>query len=194
MKMTTVLVAAAVAALASPALADTQRRDVYQGRPTIVDGDTLRIGGDELRLWGVDAPERNQICLMDGRPMSCGLRAAEELRGMIGRASIRCIFKDWNPARLAEHKDRAVVQCMVHGIDLGDWLTSRGLATPFFNPAYLNVGLRACESRMGFYAGAFTEPSQWRRTGDAAAHGLGAQSSRSCRQAFRAIASRMRRP
>ncbi len=43
-------------AFASPAFA----------APEIVDGDTLRIDGQRVRLWGFDAPEKHQSCRIDG--------------------------------------------------------------------------------------------------------------------------------
>lgn len=30
--------------------------------PMVVDGDTLTLDGERVRLWGVDAPERDQTC------------------------------------------------------------------------------------------------------------------------------------
>jgi endonuclease YncB( thermonuclease family) len=32
------------------------------GRASIVDGDTLDIRGERIRLWGIDAPESAQLC------------------------------------------------------------------------------------------------------------------------------------
>jgi endonuclease YncB( thermonuclease family) len=44
----------------SPALAD-----VY-GPAVVTDGDTLKMGSERVRLFGIDAPEGKQSCERDG--------------------------------------------------------------------------------------------------------------------------------
>ncbi|WP_448377774.1 thermonuclease family protein, partial [Fervidobacterium sp.] len=47
------------------------------GRASVVDGDTLEVRGERVRLWGLDAPESAQTCLDEAeRPWPCGRRAA----------------------------------------------------------------------------------------------------------------------
>jgi endonuclease YncB( thermonuclease family) len=51
------------------------------GPATVVDGDTIDIGDDRIRLWGIDAPERHApggpeasawlAALLDGRTVRC---------------------------------------------------------------------------------------------------------------------------
>jgi endonuclease YncB( thermonuclease family) len=36
--------------------------DDLTGKPRIVDGDTIEIGGTKIRLHGIDAPEMKQTC------------------------------------------------------------------------------------------------------------------------------------
>jgi hypothetical protein len=61
-------------ALACPAQAQT-----FTGFPTVVDGDTLAIGAQRIRLQGIDAPEIDQTCLDGtGTLWRCGA-AREEL-------------------------------------------------------------------------------------------------------------------
>jgi endonuclease YncB( thermonuclease family) len=45
--------------------ASTAFADNLTGQASIIDGDTLEIHGTRIRLWGIDAPETNQLCRSD---------------------------------------------------------------------------------------------------------------------------------
>jgi endonuclease YncB( thermonuclease family) len=182
------IAAAALAAAAGSTTASsaTERKAVYEGRAFVVDGDTLRIGRDLLRIQGIDAPELRQMCMLGSEPYRCGMESARALGRMIGRGRVRCEYRDWNPARLAQQEDRAVVQCRVHQVDVGDWMVSRGLAVPYFTSTYRSVGMQACQRGTGIWAGAFTRPSSYRRrAGDLTNDRMGRQSGVSCDRALR---------
>jgi endonuclease YncB( thermonuclease family) len=50
------------------------------GTPRIVDGDTVVIGQTKIRLFGIDAPETDQVCLdAKGQKWACGIAARDEL-------------------------------------------------------------------------------------------------------------------
>ncbi len=57
----------------APALADVA------GVASVIDGDTLEIHGQRIRLHGIDAPESRQLCRLDGKPWQCGKDAANAL-------------------------------------------------------------------------------------------------------------------
>ena len=64
---------------------------VITGRASVVDGDTLEIHGQRIRLSGIDAPESGQLCFnANDKPWRCGQRAALELADRIGRAPVTC--------------------------------------------------------------------------------------------------------
>jgi endonuclease YncB( thermonuclease family) len=54
--------------------------DNLVGQASIIDGDTLEIHGTRIRLWGIDAPESNQLCRgEDSIQYRCGAKAANDL-------------------------------------------------------------------------------------------------------------------
>ncbi len=63
----------ALCLLATPALADAA------GVASVIDGDTLEIHGQRIRLHGIDAPESRQLCRLDGKPWQCGKDAVNAL-------------------------------------------------------------------------------------------------------------------
>ena len=40
--------------------------NLISGKAKIIDGDTIKINGNNIRLLGIDAPEKNQICFISG--------------------------------------------------------------------------------------------------------------------------------
>ncbi len=54
-------------------IASSAHADDLKGKPRIVDGDTIEIGGTKVRLHGIDAPESKQTCqTADGSEYRCG--------------------------------------------------------------------------------------------------------------------------
>ena len=64
------------------------------GRASVIDGDTIEIRGERIRLHGIDTPESSQLCDLDGQPYRCGQQAALALADKIGEKTVRCAEKD----------------------------------------------------------------------------------------------------
>lgn len=103
---------AALASLATPSLAADPGL-IFCHSPGITDGDTLRCdGGVKIRLWGVNAPERNA----PGGP------AATRALGAITRGqALVC-------RRRGKSYDRIVAQCWVGRRDVAGELVRQGHA------------------------------------------------------------------
>jgi endonuclease YncB( thermonuclease family) len=50
------------------------------GFPSITDGDTIKISHKRIRLYGIDAPEKKQICIKNFTEYSCGQEATNNLK------------------------------------------------------------------------------------------------------------------
>ncbi len=74
----------ALCLLATPALADVA------GVASVIDGDTLEIHDQRIRLHGIEAPESRQLCRLDGKPWQCGKEAANALADKIARRPVTC--------------------------------------------------------------------------------------------------------
>ncbi len=56
----------------------------------VSDGDSLRIGDERVRLWGIDAPELDQRCEHGGKVYDCGKAAQAALSSLIGSRQVEC--------------------------------------------------------------------------------------------------------
>ncbi len=110
----------ALCLLATPALADVS------GPARVIDGDSLEIAGERIRLHGIDAPENRQLCHLDGKPWQCGKDAANALAGKINRRSVACEELDRDRYR------RIVAKCTVAGEDIGEWMVANGWAVAYY--------------------------------------------------------------
>ena len=64
------------------------------GTALIVDGDTITISGNKIRLSGIDAPEKDQTCRKAGITWRCGYEATETLRNWTYTKEVRCVGDD----------------------------------------------------------------------------------------------------
>jgi len=71
-------------------LASQSAADII-GRIKVVDGDTIRVSGQVIRLFGVDAPEAKQTCqTSEGLYWACGAWVSDVLRNAFDGQEARC--------------------------------------------------------------------------------------------------------
>ncbi|MDE3814260.1 helix-turn-helix domain-containing protein [Sinorhizobium meliloti] len=122
--------------------------DPITGRATVIDGDTIEIRGERIRLHGVDAPESWQKCEnADGSSYRCGREAAQELDRFLAESRpARCEFVQ------RDRYKRFVGVCFrADGRDVNHWLVESGNAvdwTRYSNGVYAN-DMRSIDREIG---------------------------------------------
>ncbi len=140
-------------------LASTARAEVI-GQATVIDGDTLEIHGERIRLHGIDAPESSQSCEDEsGDSYRCGQQASLALADKIGDQVVSCVELD------RDRYGRTVGRCTAVGEDLSEWLAFQGwaVAYTYYSYDYTRAETWAKTERRGIWRGRFVMPSDWRK-------------------------------
>lgn len=135
--------------------------NTINGAATVLDGDTIEIRGERIRILDIDAPELDQICFGRSRSIAwnCGQEAARALRAFISQYSVTC------ETRGTDYRGRWFAFCHVPGMNIATWMAGQGWAVP-------NQGCRCEEVRAwadfaksrdaGIWGAKFVMPWIWR--------------------------------
>ena len=134
--------------------------ETLTGVASVIDGDTLEIHGQRIRLHGIDAPESSQTCNdATAKPYRCGQKAALALAGQIDGQPVTCDGRD------VDRYGRLVAVCFAGSQDLNAWLVTSGLAVAYrkYSLDYVDQEATAQAARIGLWAGSFVMPWDFRR-------------------------------
>lgn len=126
----------------------------------VIDGDTIDVAGERIRLWGIDAPEGAQRCTHDGAAYDCGHNATEALVAILGGLEPTCEPRD------RDRYGRTVAVCRARGIDIGAEMVRQGWALDYgrySHGAYEHQEREAKAAHRGVWAGQVQPPWEWRR-------------------------------
>lgn len=130
-----------------------------QGGAQVIDGDSLTVDGEEIRLTGMDAPEARQTCLDEqGREWPCGRQATLTLRELTRKAQVVC------KGGAHDKYGRLLARCSVGELSLNAEMVRLGFAISeaeqgFVYDAEQNEARRAGR---GLWRGTFDRPKAWR--------------------------------
>jgi endonuclease YncB( thermonuclease family) len=128
------------------------------GKAEIVDGDTIKVGGLPVRLYGIDAPEGLQTCKRKAKAYACGKEATKALADLIKGRPVSCeiVGKD--------DFGRILGTCFAGNTSLNAAMVSSGWALAFlkYSDRYAAEQRAAKTSQAGLWSGVFEKPWEWR--------------------------------
>jgi endonuclease YncB( thermonuclease family) len=135
------------------------RAEILAGPANGLDEDSIAIGGERVRLWGIDAPDLGQTCMRGNKPWACGRDAARALERLVGGKTVRCLV-------IVRDKIRRLVvgDCTLGGESLSRWMIVNGYAVMNTRQtdAYAKEEAEAREAKRGVWSSTFDPPWEWR--------------------------------
>ena len=130
------------------------------GIPSITDGDTIKILNKRIRFYGIDTPEKKQICIKNSKEYRCGQEATNALIKKINRKTVVCKVQE----KLDRYK-RYVGVCFLGDINLNKWMVRNGYAVAYrrYSKDYIQDENYAKKNKIGLWSGNFIHPEKWRK-------------------------------
>lgn len=142
-------------------------RPLFEPKPTsitapvtVLDGDSLRTGEENIRILNIDAPELHQTCRDErDREWPCGRAARQRLVELTKKGEIACTSQG------RDRFGRMLATCKAKGIDdIGAVMVREGLAVNFGGETgpYAAIEDDARTAKRGIWRGTFEQPRAWR--------------------------------
>lgn len=131
-----------------------------QGTAQALDGDSLVIDSQMVRLFGIDAPELSQTCRRDGASWACGQIAKDQLAALVAGQRVECRGQG------KDEYGRIVAVCSIGYDELNRTMVEQGWAVAYrqFSDNYVTAELHAKAQRLGIWSSDFVMPEEFRMT------------------------------
>ena len=129
------------------------------GIATVIDGDTIHINNNKIRLLGIDAPEKNQKCVFNNKDWECGKNSTLALREMIENSPVICRIND------VDRYKRYIAVCFSNKKNLNKMMVKNGwaIAYRYYSKDYIDEEFIAKRKKLGIWRGTFEEPYIYRK-------------------------------
>ena len=131
------------------------------GPARVIDGDTIEIAGERIRLHGIDAPEMKQTCRTSkGKDQLCGELAKQALEKLVQGQDVVC------KGDKRDRYKRLIAICYVGPININEQMVADGWALAYrkYSMDYVRAETVAKARREGIWKTEFAPPWEWRRT------------------------------
>ena len=134
----------------------------FSGKAYAIDGDSLKVAGNEVRLFGIDAPEYNQKCLnADNIEYSCGSLAKKYASDLVKNKEVNCYY------HIKDFYNRYLAKCYIDGVEINKELLKNGMAIIYSyqesDGEAKALEKQARDAKIGIWQGAFENPKDYRR-------------------------------
>ena len=142
--------------------------EIISGSATVIDADTIKINDNKIRLFGIDAPEKKQLCeknfltisfLSFKKKYPCGEISTKKLKKLINKNIIKCHIKG------KDRYQRKLAICFRNKLNINSWLVRNGYAVSYqkYSKKYLSEEIEAKKDKKGIWQGKFEMPWDWRK-------------------------------
>lgn len=134
----------------------------FEGKVFVLDGDSIRVGKNEVRLYEIDAPEYKQTCFdAKKKEYACGQVSRDFLLSLAGGKKVECFYA------IKDKYDRFLSKCFLNGISINEEIIKNGHAVIYdFSAAdekMIQLENEAKAKKLGVWKGAFQLPKDYRK-------------------------------
>ena len=141
---------------------------IISGIAKVIDGDTIKIKDNKIRLMGIDAPEKKQQCQKPWLSISfvtfsknypCGKISAQRLKKRIDDKLITCKSSG------KDRYKRFIAECFKGKRNINAFMVLNGYAVAYrkYSSKFITHEKSAKKEKLGLWAGTFEMPWEWRK-------------------------------
>lgn len=134
----------------------------FSGNTFVLDGDSLKVGGKEVRLYMIDAPEYSQTCFNAKKvEYGCGQKSRDFLINLAGGKRVECVYAE------RDKYNRYLSKCSVDSVSINEAIIKNGMAVIYSfgeeDEKMEKFEAEAKKKKLGIWQGAFQLPKDYRK-------------------------------